>query len=76
MPNSSELEPMAQGPARLATAEELDKDERVGFTNPNLHRRIKTDTEIQYQVGVYGTDSWRTLNTSNHDEESETCEIP
>ena len=34
--------PLAQGYAKIATGEDLDKD-AFGLTYPNLHRRINTD---------------------------------
>ena len=48
--------PMAQGYATLATAEDREKD-AVGYTNPNLHRRIDnsiapTDYETTYYLLV------------------------
>lgn len=49
----------------------------VGYTNPNLHRRISSDTEgRKYSVGVYGLDSYRLVVEDIHDEESTVCEIP
>lgn len=51
-----------------------------GFTHPNLHRRIDTppDGSInrKYAVGIYGADSYRTIELIAHDEESTTSEIP
>lgn len=61
------------------------KNEDLGFTHPNLHRRYK---QIQpsdsretaprdYSLGVYdGIHSYRTTEIHYHDEESTTCEIP
>ena len=44
MPDDTRIEdiPLAQGYAKPATAEDLEKDE-AGLTYPNLHRRINTD---------------------------------
>lgn len=57
---------MAQGPAKKASQEDLEKDE-LGFTNPNLHRRIADDVQEEgevaprdYTVLVGGTNSYRT----------------
>lgn len=66
------------------TPEEQAKDD-LGFTHPNLHRRIDpqppTDPrevrERSYTIGVYDKlNSYRTTEISYHDEESTTCEIP
>lgn len=70
---------IGQGPAEEANAEDLEKD-NIGFTNPNLHRRIFTSPEgtsgHSYKVGIYGYDSYRTTEITLHDEESTTSEIP
>lgn len=70
---------MASGPMKPADAKDLIKDE-IGFTNPNLHRRIETETEEgqkRYTIGVYDHQhSYKTVDYSTHDEESTTCEIP
>lgn len=73
-----------QGLAVIADAEALDKD-KVGFTHPNLHRRIDPQPpeegsgEVRcrdYKLGVYGTNSYRTTVINTHDEESTTSETP
>lgn len=64
------------------TDEEQKKDD-VGFTHPNLHRRI-TETEREtpeveprdYKVIIQGLNSIRTTIKHVHDEESTTSEIP
>lgn len=70
---------LAHGEMQPATEVDLLKD-RIGFTNPNLHRRIETETEAEqekYTIGVYDRQhSYRTVDYSTHDEESTTCEIP
>ena len=75
----------ARGVAKPLTPEEQAKDE-FGFTHPNLHRRIdprdpeEGSKEVRpkaYTVGVYdGINSYRTVQSFYHDEESTTCEIP
>lgn len=56
---------------------EEERDLVVGFTNPNLHKRMNSDTgDVTYKFGIYGTNAYRYTETSEHDEESETCEIP
>lgn len=85
MPNPSITDlVMAQGPATTPlTVDEQAKDD-IGYTNPNLHRRVDpqqpTDPDKvkpdSYQLGIYGTNSYRTTTTYYHDEESTTCEIP
>lgn len=75
---------MGQGPAVELTTEEEYKDSEIGFTNPNLHRRVdpKSPTDPQeiksreYNLGIYGTESYRTTTVYLHDEDSETSEIP
>ena len=72
-----------QGPAKLATDEEIQRD-AVGFTHPNLHRRI--DPQIlpesneyhprEYQLAINSLNSYRTTTIHNHDEETELDEIP
>lgn len=37
---------MAQGPAILATPEEIAKETDPGYTKPNLHRRIDNDIGV------------------------------
>lgn len=76
----------AQGPAKPATAAQIQLDEGLGFTNPNLHRRIKPQAEATvgeyeytgrtYQLMVQGKNSYRTTTMHVHDEESTTSEIP
>lgn len=74
----------AQGEAKLATEQDLEKDVN-GITNPNLHRRIdnqdtpKEDKEIEsdtYIVSVNAVNSFRTTKHTVHDEESDESEIP
>lgn len=73
---------MGQGPAKLASDEDLERDE-VGFTNPNLHRRIDSHAEEgeylprEYKVGIYGTESYRLTESFLRDENDNTeDEIP
>ena len=78
-----ELIPMGQGPAKQANQEDLDRD-IIGFTNPNLHRRIDIPSNDftspilskNVTVGIYGQDSYRTVEEILHDEESIIDEIP
>lgn len=81
---AAEMPTMGQGPVRPLTEEELEKD-NIGFTHPNLHRRMETtDTykgegELQprkYTLGLYGVCSIRTTETFIHDEDSQDCETP
>jgi hypothetical protein len=66
-----------------------NKDINVGFTNPNLHRRIDPkeppeaenplDQELaprEYSLEIHGTNSYRTTTITVHDEDSTTSEIP
>lgn len=74
---------LTQGPATLATEEDIKKDEGI-YTHPDLHRRIKTDTsqledEVsprKYEISVNGVDSYRTTTSYTHDEKSVTREEP
>jgi len=74
----------ADGEAVICSEEDIQRDD-VGFTNPNLHRRVDelepTDpAEVKprtYQLGVWDRlNSYRTECVYYHDEESTTCEIP
>lgn len=91
MPNESEvtykIDPYktASGVAKPLTPEEQAKDD-LGFTHPNLHRRVDPQESAEgskevaprkYTLGVYdGINSYRTTEITYHDEESTTCEIP
>lgn len=79
---------VGQGPARPATEEELAKD-TLGFTNPNLHRRIDPhdppiveDPKAQelkprdYELTIQHLHSYRTTTINSHDEESTYSEVP
>lgn len=81
---------MGQGPARLANQEELARDE-LGFTNPNLHRRIMNpgqqppvaenplNQEVaprNYKLGIQNVHSYRTTQINVHNENSIDSEIP
>lgn len=75
---------IGQGPAIELTAEDRYKDDKIGFTNPNLHRRV--DPRIPsnsyetsprgYNIGIYGLESYRTTTVHLYDEASEESEIP
>ena len=77
----------AQGEAKKASPSDM-KIESTGYTNPNLHRRIESDPELSesdiadgiiaksYSVHVSNLNSYRTIELSVHDEESEIDEIP
>lgn len=77
---------VGQGPAtkvsednKIIDAEAKAKDD-VGFTHPNLHRRVNTPPEgslhHKYELGIQSVDSYRTTEIITHDEESTTSEIP
>lgn len=75
---------VAQGPAKLATAEDLKMDAH-GMTHPNLHTRIEPHEpspdsgEVrpsEYDLSVQGVNSYRTTKKHYHDEESSDSEIP
>lgn len=59
------------------------KKDKFGITQPNLHRRIDiqpvSGDEVKqrdYELGVYGTHSYRTTTVYTHDEDSTTDETP
>lgn len=77
-----------QGPARLADESDLERD-ALGFTHPNLHRRVDpqdpdtADSEYNqekyprgYQLMIQNVHSYRTTTINAHDEESIDSEIP
>lgn len=73
---------ISQGPAKIADAEDLLRDEN-GFTNPNLHRRVETTPPVSpqvfsttYTIEIESTNSYRTTQQYFHDEESTISEIP
>lgn len=71
---------MAQGNAVPLTEEDQQRDD-VGFTNPNLHRRVDPQpVEGEYQLREYdlfvnGTDSYRTTESFLRDENDDTVDI-
>lgn len=77
---------VGQGPAtkvsedsNVVDAKAKAKDD-IGFTHPNLHRRINTPPDgtlhHKYELGIQSVDSFRTAEIITHDEESTTSEIP
>lgn len=76
---------MAHGVAKPLSEEDKARDD-LGFTHPNLHRRVdpadppENEKEVaprKYTLGVYDKlNSYRTTEIFYHDEESTTCEIP
>lgn len=75
---------MAQGVMKLATDADIIID-NTGVTGPNLHRRLDSDNEEieepmiapnTYTIGVYSTNSFRTIDHKYHDEDSTTSEVP
>lgn len=81
--SSAKFVNITQGPAILADDKAIEKD-KVGFTNPNLHRRVKEDRTVgdkeylprEYNLSIQGVDSYRTTESFIHDEESELREEP
>ena len=74
---------MAQGPAKLATEEDIAKDD-FGITDPNLHRRIDDEATPlhpsetipdSYTLSVKSVNSYRTTEHHIHDDSSDS-EIP
>ena len=69
---------MAQGPAKLATPEEIAKETDPGMTKPNLHRRIDNEGEVSpdtYSLTVAAVNSYRTTTKTTYSEDSDS-EIP
>ena len=77
-----------QGLAYPASDKDLKRDE-LGFTHPNLHRRIdpkpileakdkrnKEYKEKEYKLNIMNVHSYRTTIPTVHDEETEIDEIP
>ena len=81
----TEFPKVGQGPGYFIapTSEEQTLDD-IGFTNPNLHRRIDPQAPTtegavapnSYSIGIYGKNSHRTVTLHLHDEESTTSETP
>lgn len=57
---------MAQGPAKPATAEDLQRD-AVGITNPNLHRRIDNDLSFISEDVALSTENDDVIGTNDGD---------
>ena len=75
----------AHGVATTPLSPEEEAKDVIGFTHPNLHRRVdpkipsdpKEVKPRSYIFGVYdGINSYRTTEISYHDEDSTTSEIP
>lgn len=72
----------AHGPASAVTEASDEMKDWLGFTNPNLHRRIKRPESAsvigskQYELMVQGVHSYRTTTTCTHNEDSTESEIP
>lgn len=75
---------MGQGPAVVASDDDLIRDE-VGYTHPNLHRRIdpqlpdddsKEYHPRDYDLGIYSVNSHRTTTIHYHDEDTDEDETP
>lgn len=66
MPEDIRIEdiPLAQGPAKPATAEDLVRD-AVGITYPNLHRRIDTDLSATISEFYLTTEDGYRLTTED-----------
>jgi len=77
--------PMGQGPATLAQGIALIKD-GIGYTHPNLHRRIDNDipytlgdgTQVpaKYSLSINDKNSYRTIKYQLHSEDDNESEIP
>lgn len=69
---------IGEGPAELATPEDIERDD-LGFTNPNLHRRVDpkpegrllgedveyTNREYKFTIGHLNSYRTTTINTHN-----------
>lgn len=86
--NEHQYPMIGQGPAKLADADDLARD-ALGFTNPNLHRRVDPkeppiaedprNQEVaprEYQLNIQGLRSYRTTTINVHNEESIDDETP
>lgn len=55
----------------------IDPQVETRFTNVNLQRRVNAEGEPETsQIAIRSKHSYRTINTSTHDEASTTSEIP
>lgn len=80
---ATEIPKMGQGYAVPADHEAIEKD-LVGFTAPNLHRRVISPTDIEegevaprkYQLLVNGHNSYRITTQYTHTEYGDENEIP
>ena len=82
------ITPISNPSGKPLDEEAFVKDTEVGFTNPNLHRRIDPQqpneqssaegehAPREYCVGIYGVNSYRTEHKVVHLEESSKDEIP
>lgn len=72
---------MGQGIAKLATDEDLQRDE-IGFTNQNLHQRVdihQLPEEVkpkEYTLMVQSTDYFRAVESYLYSEDDDYDEIP
>lgn len=57
---------LAQGQAKLATEEDLQRD-ATGITNPNLHRRIDQDLSFISEAVALSTDNDEIIGTDAGD---------
>lgn len=83
---SANILKIAQGPARRIGDDATDSC--TEFSNPNLHRHIaepatleSSELDKSYALGVYGVDSYRTVETTYRNEDPgdevvDTEEIP
>lgn len=77
--------PMGQGPATFRDATALAKD-RLGYTHPNLHRRIDnaikyvlpdgTEVNATYALSINDKNSYRTTQYQLHSESDNESEVP
>lgn len=79
---------MGQGPEVIANDDDIARDD-IGFTHPNLHRRIDPKEPLEadsilnqevfprsYGLNILNVSSIQTTSYNTHDEDSITSEIP
>ena len=78
---SYELPTTGQGNMKPLSPEDQERDD-IGFTNPNLHRRIEhnvNEGEVgprNYNLAIQTIYSYRTTEYATHDEDGVSSDIP
>lgn len=72
-----------QSPKLIEAGSIEEERDEIGYTNPNLHRRIDPQTQTSpilspntYSFTIQNNQSYRLTHIHTHDEDSTTSEIP